>query len=173
MLKNKNIIITTLIALLILLVLLITIQSTDEVAWGIFVFAFTVLFGASFAYESIIKKSAPTIYKAAIAIAIVTILILFWINGAVGIIGSEDNPANLMYLGVIIIVIIGSLISQFKPRRMALTLSLAALVQILVPIIALIIWRPKVDLGVLGIFILNGFFVAMFIISASLFKRVK
>lgn len=172
MLKHKNIIIISLLTVLTLLLLIISIKSTDKAAWGVLAFTFTLIFGTMLSYKLIIKKGANTINKAAITITIATILVLFWINGAVGIIGSENNPANLMYFGVIIIVIIGSIISRFKPHKMALTLSMAAFAQILAPVIALIIWKPQIDLGVLGLFILNGFFVAMFIMSAYLFKKV-
>jgi hypothetical protein len=40
-------------------------------------------------------------------------------NLAVGIIGSEDNPANLMYGGVLAVGIIGAIIARFEPHGMA------------------------------------------------------
>jgi hypothetical protein len=52
-------------------------------------------------------------YRAAVGVAIAAAFILVWMNLAVGIIGSEDNPANLMYGGVLAIGIIGAVIARF------------------------------------------------------------
>ena len=48
-----------------------------------------------------------------------------------------------------------------------------ALAQMLVPVIALIAWRPSLDdaPGILGVFMLNAFFVMLFVVSALLFRR--
>ena len=95
-------------------------------------------------------------------------------NGAVGIIGNEGNSANLMYFGVLVIGLIGASIAGLKSRGMARTLFTMALAQALVPVITLIIW-PQVSwgaAGVSGVFVLNAFFVMLFIISGSLFRHV-
>jgi hypothetical protein len=44
----------------------------------------------------------------------------------------------------------------------------------LVPVIALIVWRPSLDdaPGIVGVFMLNAFFVMLFIVSALFFRRV-
>jgi hypothetical protein len=45
----------------------------------------------------------------------VAAFILIWMNLAVGIIGSEDNPANLMYGGVLAVAIVGAFMVRFRP----------------------------------------------------------
>ena len=90
-----------------------------------------------------------------------------------GIIGSEDNNANVMYFGVLAVGIIGAIIARFRPHGMARALFATALAQALVAVIALIItlrspWSPP---GVLGTLILNGFFAALFVGSAWLFRE--
>jgi hypothetical protein len=103
----------------------------------------------------------------------VAAFLLAWVNGAVGIIGSENQPANLMYGAVFAVGIIGSLVARFKPRGMAYTLFAAALVQLSVPIIALIIW-PQISwggAGLVGVFVLNAFFAALFVVSGLLFRH--
>jgi len=105
----------------------------------------------------------------------VGVLLLGWVSGAVGIIGSEDNPVNLMYWAVFAVGLIGSLISRFKPRGMARTLFATALVQVLVPVVALII-SPEVswgNVGVIGVFVFNSIFALPFAGSAMLFRRVS
>jgi hypothetical protein len=50
-------------------------------------------------------------------------------NLAVGVIGTEDDPANLMYVGVLAVGIIGAIIARFRPHGMARTLFATALAQ--------------------------------------------
>jgi hypothetical protein len=103
-----------------------------------------------------------------VGVALATALLLVWINLAVGIIGSEDNPANWMYLGVLAVLVIGALITRFRPQGMARVLSATALAQAIVTVIALI---TQQELDTLEILLLNGFFVALWVGSAWLFRR--
>lgn len=108
--------------------------------------------------------------------AIATALLLIWINGAVGIIGNEDNPANLLYGGVLLIGVSGVSIARLNPKGMAIALYITAFAQMLVPVIAFFIWPPSViswSPSVPGVFVLSGFFATLFIISASLFLKAS
>jgi hypothetical protein len=119
-------------------------------------------------------KTRTSAYRFAFGVGLLGALLLGWVNGAVGIIGSEDNPANLMYGTVFSVGLIGSLISRFKPRGMARTLFAAALVQALVPVVALTI-SPEVswgDAGVIGVFVFNSIFGVLFAGSGFLFLHV-
>jgi hypothetical protein len=114
-------------------------------------------------------------YRFAVGVALAAAFILFWMSLAVGLIGSEDNPANLLYVGVLAVGIIGAIIARLRPHGMARALFATALAQASVPVIALIIWKPQVTsveafLGMLGVFGVNGFFVALFVGSALLFR---
>ncbi len=118
---------------------------------------------------------ARNAYRAAVGVALAAAFILVWMNLAVGLIGSEDNPANLMYGGVLAIGIIGALIARFQPQGMARALLVTALAQALVPVIALMIGKPQIRsveilLGVLGVLGVNAIFVVLFIGSALLFR---
>ncbi len=68
--------------------------------------------------------------RSAVGVALATAVILMWVNGAVGVIGSENNDANLMYFGVLAVGIIGAVIARFQPRGMALALFATALATI-------------------------------------------
>jgi hypothetical protein len=103
-------------------------------------------------------------YRAAGGVALAAAFILVWMNLAVGIIGNEDNPANLMYGGVLAVGIIGAVIARFQPHGMARALVATALAQALAAVIALIA-------GLGYTFILTGFFVALWLISAWLFRK--
>lgn len=124
-------------------------------------------------------KKGNTTYKIALGVALAAAFLLFWVNGAVGIIGSENNPANLLYLGVFAVGITGAVIARFKPHGMTRAMLVTAIVQVLVPVIAILIWKPSVPsgeafwgmAGMAGVFVLNGFFAVLFVLSALLFRR--
>ncbi len=116
-------------------------------------------------------KTDNTAYRSAVGVALAAALILVWLSLGVGIIGEDGDPANLMYFGVLAVGVIGALIARFQPRGMARALLATALAQALVAVIALIFglglpWSPPIE-----ILALNGFFVALFVGSAWLFRN--
>lgn len=162
------------IAALILLLPLVAMRFTDEVAWDETDFAIigAMLFGACGAYELAARMTGNIAYRAAVGVAVVAAFILIWINLAVGIIGSEDNPANLMYGGVLAVGILGALIARFQPHGMARALAATALAQALVGAIALIGGLGSTGANWPGaIALLTGAFAALWLISAWLFRK--
>ena len=142
-------------------------------AWTLFdfVFAGALIFGTGLTYVLVARKAGNIAYRFAVGVALAAAFILVWLTGAVGIIGTEDNNANLMYVGVLAVGIIGAIIARFRPHGMARALFATALAQALVAVIALIFGLGSGSPpGVLGILILNGFFVALFVGSALLFR---
>lgn len=170
---NRSIVNVGLATVGLLLIPLVAMQFTDEVAWGPgdFVIAGALLFGAGVAYQQVARKGANTAYRVAAGIAVAAALVLVWMNLAVGLIGSEDNPANLMYVGVLAVGIVGALIARLRPPGMARAMFAAAGVQALVAVIALIGGLGQPWSGPLEIVLLNGFFVALFAGSGWLFRR--
>jgi cytochrome b len=178
LMKNKNIVRIALVTAFLLLIPLVAMQFNTGVDWNLFDFivAGTLLFGSGLAYELIARKGGNTAYRAAVGIAVAAALLLAWINLAVGIIGSENNPANLMYFGVIFVASIGAGIARFRARGMACALFVTAFAQALVPVIALVIGRSQLQSmheppGLVGVFALNAFFVMLFVVSALLFRH--
>jgi hypothetical protein len=161
-------------AALVLVLPLVAMQFSDEVNWGVgdFVFAGALLLGTGITYELAVRKTGNRAYRAAVAIALAAAFILIWVNAAVGLIGSEDDPANVMYGGVLAIGIIGAILARFQAQGMARAMLATALAQALVGVIALVAgWGatgPRWPLDVLG---LTGFFVALFGGSAWLFQK--
>lgn len=158
----------------ILLLPLFAMQFTDEVAWDLadFAVAAVLLVGTGLMFELAARMTVDITYRAAFGIALTATLMLVWINLAVGIIGNPHNPANLVYVAVLAVGIIGSLIARFQAHGMALALFTTALAQALVAAIALIIGMQNSEISSLsGVLILNGFFVVMWFVSALLFRR--
>jgi len=141
-------------------------------AWTLFdfVFAGALIFGTGLTFVLAARKAGNIAYRVAVGVALAAAFILVWVTGAVGIIGSEDNNANLMYFGVLAVGIIGAVIARFRSHGMARALFATALAQALVAVIVLIFglglpWSPPLE-----ILALNGFFLALFAGSALLFR---
>lgn len=96
--------------------------------------------------------------------------LLFWVTGAVGIIG-EDNPGNLLYLVVIAIMAVGAFLTRMSPKRMVGVMFAAATVQFLIPIVSYLIWSKDFGPSVAKVFLLSSAFAIVFAISGFLFKR--
>lgn len=107
------------------------------------------------------------VYLAGLGLALGLALLVVLINMMVGFIGSEDNPANRMYIGVLAVLLLGSLIARFRARGMSYALFATALAHALVAVIALVaVEHPSM----LRVFIFNLVFVALWVGSALLFR---
>jgi hypothetical protein len=157
-----------------LLLPLFAMQITDEVKWDAADFA---IFGAMLAaacgtFELAARMTGDTLYRAAVGVAVVAGFILVWINLAVGLIGSEGDPANLMYGGVLAVAIIGAFIARFRPHGMARALAATALAQASVGVIALAAgFGSTVPSFPEATVFLTGFFAGLWLTSAWLFRK--
>jgi hypothetical protein len=161
-------------AAFILLLPLSAMQITDEVVWDLadFAVAGVLLVGTGLVFQLAARKAGNIAYRAALTVALAAAFMLLWLMGAVGIIGEDGDPADLMYFGVLAVGLIGALIARFRPEGMARALLAAALAQALVAVIALIAGKHQAPISsVYEIVGLNGFFVALFIGSALLFRH--
>jgi hypothetical protein len=89
---------------------------TNDVDWDIadFIIFGTMLVSVGGTYELVVRMTHNAAYRAAVSAALAAAFILVWMNLAVGVIGAEGNPANLMYGGVLAVVIIGSVIARLS-----------------------------------------------------------
>ena len=109
-------------------------------------------------------------YRFATILALATAFILVWLIGAVGVIGVEGDPFDLMYFGVLAVCLIGVIAARLQPHGMARALFATAFAQALVAFVALIVGKHQSSVSsVPEILILNGFFIALFLGSARLF----
>jgi hypothetical protein len=158
------------IAALLLLLPLVAMQFTHEVNWTAFDFMFAaVMIGAvGIAFELTVRATRNNAYRGALAIALAAAFLLIWINGAVGIIGDEDNPLNLLYLGVIAIAFGGMAWARFRAEGASRAMMAAAVAAAAVGLVAVVAGRNEPP-GVVGLIVLNGFFVLLFLGAARLF----
>jgi len=158
---------------LLLLVPLVAMQFSREVVWGAldFAAAFVLLFGAGLGYQLISRRRADMRYRFAVGLGVLAALMLVWVSLAVGLIGNEDDPRNLMYAAPLLIGAVAVAISRLEPRGMANAMFATASAIALVAAIALIAggWREE-PREVVKILAVNGFFTALFAASGALFR---
>jgi hypothetical protein len=158
-----------------LLIPLVAMQFTKEVVWTLsdFVIMGALLFGAGLTYVLVARMGSNGSYRLGAGVAVAAGLLLIWGNLAVGFIGSEDNPANLLYGAVLAVAGVGALVARFRPLGMARAMFAAALTQFAVPLVAALIWKPEVNLGMLYVLALNTMFAGIWVASGWLFRRAS
>jgi len=159
-------------AALVLLLPLIAMQFTDEVDWGIedFTIFGIMLATAGGAFELMLRASGNLAYRAGAVVAISAAFLLIWANLAVGVIGDEGNPANLMYAGVLAIAITGAYTAALRAEGMARAMVATGLAQALVTAIAMSLGLGLPASPALEIFAVNAVFIAMWAGAAWLFR---
>lgn len=155
-----------------LLIPLIAMQFTDEVNWTFFDFLVmgVMLSVACGCYEIATRMSGNLWYRVGAGLGIVGSFLLVWINLAVGIIGSENNPANLMYFAVLMFGVVGSLFARFEPKGMFKTMLTMAVAMLLIGGVAIFLDPDGYPVGLMRQVFLNGFFAGVFAMSAGLFR---
>jgi hypothetical protein len=149
-----------------LLLPLLAMQFTSEVNWtrSDFVIFGIMLLLACITYELAVRASGNKAYRLAAGIAVLGVFFQIWANLAVGIIGNENNPANLMFLIIPAVGVLGAILARFEARGMVRTLNAMAITQVL---IALLAW---VFAGA-NILVMTGLFVLLWLTSAALFRK--
>jgi hypothetical protein len=141
-------------------------SGTDGVSWGAgdFLAAAVMILGAGLLYEWAATRAGTTTHRIAVGLMAGAALLLVWINLAVGIIGEPGNPANLLYFGVLAVLVVGASIARLEPRSMSLVLFATAGAQALVPVIALV-------MGLTPTWPLDAVFIGLWVASGLLFRQ--
>jgi hypothetical protein len=148
---------------------------TEEMNWSPFDFLLWggMLGTGALAFEAAMRLSRNWAYRAGAVIAVGAAFLLVWVTLAVGIIGSEDHPANLLYAGVLGTGVIGAAIAGFRARGMAATLALMAAAHLVIAALTLILrWGAEEAANWLAVTIVaNAVFAGAWTLSAGLFRR--
>jgi hypothetical protein len=117
-------------------------------------------------------------YRWAIGLALAATFVLFWMVGAVALLGPENgrNIADLIYFGVPTVGVLGAIVAGFRPHGMAWAMSAAAVAVIVLPVIlvaGLTPLSPNIagDLFPYGLLLVHAPFAALFLGSAWLFRK--
>lgn len=146
---------------------LLLIRGADEPAWrapGDFIFLAVLLAGVGIAYEAAARVPDDKAYWAGLVVALASTVLQTWINLAVGVIGSEDNPINWVYAGVTAVAVAGVALSRFHAESMAYAMVASAIAQGIAFVIALVVGR--IFTGPITVF-----FTALWLLSAWLFRK--
>lgn len=144
----------------------VAMRFTRQVDWGPedFIVMGALLALACGAYEGATRLSGNTAYRAGAAVAILTCFLTVWVNLAVGMIGDEGNPANLLFGGVILVAVVGAMLARFRPRGVARALQAAAAAQGAMAVYALVAGDHVAALPI-------AFFMLPWLLAAYLFLR--
>lgn len=149
-------------------------QVTDEVNWTVsdFVFAGVMIIGTALLYEGVTRLSDNWAYRAGAVAALAAAFLLIWINLAVGIFGSEDDPHNAAYFCEVLLAAATAFTAQFRPAGMSRAMLATALFQFVVAALAAFErWGANDPPGVTGVLVLNLGFAALWLFSAGLFWK--
>jgi hypothetical protein len=161
-------------AALLLLLPAVAMQFTDEVNWstGDFVIMGIMIAVVGGVCELTVRATGNTTYRAGVGLAVLACFLLTWANAAVGLIGSEDNPANMMYAGVLALVIIGAVIARGQAPGMARTMFATVAALVVIAAIAMVLRLGAPYTTPVQIVWLTTFFAALFAGAGVLFQRV-
>lgn len=148
-----------------LLLPLVAMRFTREVNWDEtdFLFAGLLIGGVGLAFEGAVRVARSGFYRAGAAAALAVAFLTIWVNAAVGMIGSEDNPFNRLFLAVIALALAGAVAARFRASGMALTMFVAAAAQLAIGVAGM-----TADLRG-GIF--SAAFAGLWLLSGALFSR--
>lgn len=160
------------VTLLLLSIPFIAMQFSSEVDWSFadFIIMGLLIFGTGSSYVLIAQFANNLIYRVAIALTLGITLFMVWANLAVGLIGSGPNTGNLLYMGVIAIVIVGSIRARFGAVGMERTMYTASFALVLLAGIGLLTNMDEYPgSSVKEIIAVNGFFATLYAVAGSLF----
>jgi hypothetical protein len=140
---------------------------------GDFVFVAVVLFASCFIFDLAARRAPNFAYLAGAAAALAAGFGLFVVNGAVGLVGSESEPHNLLFGAAILVALVGAVISRGRAAGMARAMLAAAVTHVGVSSALLVAAGGASDadprMEILGLAI----FATVWLASAWLFRRAS
>lgn len=117
------------IGLILLPLVAMQVAPDSGVRWTLsdFLFAILLIGGTGLAVELVVRLSRSWTSLVGAMVALGTGFLLIWSNLAVGYIGSENNPYNLLFFGVIAVALFGSALARFRSPGLVWAMSATAL----------------------------------------------
>jgi hypothetical protein len=151
----------------------VAMQFTKDVVWtsGDFVAFAVMLLMVGIPLELAVRMSRNWSYRGGALLALSGMFFTIWANLAVGIVGSEGNPANMWFFAALLVGIAGSAIARFRANGMAI--AMVATAASMGVAFAVAVMGPTDEPNVSHWLELVGtsIFAALFLGSATLFRR--
>ncbi len=132
--------------------------------------AMILLFGSAI-FDLTARRAPNLLYLSGVSAALAATLGSFLVNGAVGLVGSEDEAHNLFFFIVLMVAVFGSILARGRPEPMAKVMLAAAGTHIAVSTVLLIDANGVSDgdpgMEVVGL----GLFAILWLASAWLFRN--
>lgn len=151
----------------------VAMNFTNEVDWTFSDFvAMGIMLGLTAgAIDALTARSGGFAYKLGGALAAIGVFLLIWINLAVGMIGDEGDPANMMFAAVIATIVGGAFLSHLRARGMAVTMLAAAGVQAAAAVTALALrWGEGGPIWPMDVIGTSAIMATIWLASAALFR---
>ena len=109
------------------------------------------------------RRTANIAYRAGAGAALAASFLTVWVNAAVGMIGSEYNPYNILFLALLPAALIGAVLVRFRAEGLARVMILCGIAQL--------------GLGTFGMYsdvrggIFSAVFAGLWFLSAVLFRK--
>lgn len=147
--------------------------NAEGVNWTLsdFIFAGALIGIVGGLLELAIRASSNASYRAGAGLALLGLFLVTWVNLAVGIVGSENNAANLWFFGALAVGIVATAVARGKASGMsvamlatAASLGIAFTIAVMGPTDEPFVPHIRELLG-------TGVFAGLFLASAALFRR--
>ena len=141
-------------------------SGTEGVNWGPMDFAAMgiLVLGSGLLFEYASSRAGSTAHRLAVGIAVLAGFGLIWVNLAVGMMDVEQ--ANLLYVLVLFVALVGTGIARFEPREASIAMFATAAVHAIVAAIGVI-----ADLG--PTLPADAFWIAGWVTSGLLFRQAS
>jgi hypothetical protein len=167
---GKTVLRVALGALAALMVPLVASRVVDGWNWPprVFVVVYCLFFATGMVYALIARKMGAWSYKAGVGVALGAGFALGWSNMVH--VADSENPANLVYYGVLVVGVVGAWVAQLEAGGLSRTLFAMAVV---LALIALMLPSGAPPELARNMAIGHALFVAMFIGSGLLFRHAS
>jgi hypothetical protein len=117
--------------------------------------------------------TATRYYRLGIGVAVATALFLLFGIAALGIVG-DGGPPDLMYVGALVVAIVGAVAVRFRARGMVVALGTAAVATVVAGVVAIAAgWYEDGGGSMVDVLGISAMYAGLFAVAALLFWRAS
>ena len=151
------------------LVAVLAIEAVRQGEYALVIMAGLFAFGCAIV-ERGTQTAAAWAYRGGAVLAMLTGLGQVYMNLAVGLIGSEDDPINLMFFAIVLLALLGSLGVRARAGAMVWVMGVAALTQLVAGVVGMVFQIGLTEPRPEGVAFLTVYFAGLWLNAAALFR---